>query len=214
MPFADLRNPQSLNLYAYVWNSPATGVDPSGHEGPDGTSAAGADQDGTGSDQTAPAQPNQNTTIAQVEEPEIEREEERPEEQAERALEPVEPQSATPPAAETPEQKVLDQHSASDIQAVRNGACSVDPKLAEAIRVNDTFNNIKSGGPFPYTKDNTVFKNSEGKLPSQPLGYYKEFTISPASGSGRGEMRLVTGAGGEVYQTNDHYQTFVKIAGP
>jgi ribonuclease T1 len=128
-----------------------------------------------------------------------------PNSEAERALEPVEPQPATPPAAETPEQKVLHQHSASDIQAIRNGADSVDPELNEAIRVNDTFNRIKSGGPFPYGKDNTVFRNDEGILPSQPPGYYKEFTVLPTSGSARGGMRLVTGAGGEVYQTGDHY---------
>lgn len=114
----------------------------------------------------------------------------------------------------TPAQEVMSKHSASDIEAVRNGACSVDPKLEEAIRVNDTFNRIKSGGALPYKQDNTVFQNREGKLPSQAAGYYKEFTVSPASGSGRGATRLVVGAGGEVYQTNDHYTTFVKIAGP
>jgi ribonuclease T1 len=153
----------------------------------------------------------QNTLVAQLEEPE--REEERPEEEAERALEPVEAKPETP-APMTPAEEVISKHSPSDVQAVRNGACSVDPKLEEAIRVNDTFNKARSGGPFSYKQDNTVFQNREGKLPSQPAGYYKEFTISPGSGSGRGAMRLVVGAGGEVYQTNDHYTTFTKIAGP
>jgi len=110
-------------------------------------------------------------------------------------------------------EEVMSKHSPDDINAVRNGACSVDPKLEEAIRVNDALNRIKSGGPFPYKQDGTVFQNREGKLPSQPDGYYREFTISPDSGSNRGSMRIVVGAGGEMYQTNDHYNTFVKIAG-
>jgi len=31
VPYAKLGNPQSLNLYAYVYNNPLTGLDPSGH---------------------------------------------------------------------------------------------------------------------------------------------------------------------------------------
>lgn len=134
-----------------------------------------------------------------------------PNAEVERALEPIEPAAS---AAMLPGQSVLSQHSASDIEAVRNGACPVDPAEEEAIRVNDTFNNIKSGGPFPYKQDGTVFENREGLLPAQPFGYYKEFTVEPLSGSARGAMRLVTGAGGEFYYTDSHYQSFVQIAGP
>ncbi len=40
VPFADLSNPQSLNLYAYVQNNPLTSTDPDGHEKcQDGTEA-------------------------------------------------------------------------------------------------------------------------------------------------------------------------------
>jgi len=35
IPFADLRNPQSLNLYAYVNNNPLRMADPDGHDGED-----------------------------------------------------------------------------------------------------------------------------------------------------------------------------------
>ena len=31
MPYAKLSNPQSLNLYAYVFNNPLAAVDPDGH---------------------------------------------------------------------------------------------------------------------------------------------------------------------------------------
>ncbi len=35
VPYAKLDNPQSLNLYTYVFNNPVTGVDLDGHQGPD-----------------------------------------------------------------------------------------------------------------------------------------------------------------------------------
>jgi len=35
IPFADLRNPQSLNLYSYVHNNPLRVADPDGHDGDD-----------------------------------------------------------------------------------------------------------------------------------------------------------------------------------
>jgi guanyl-specific ribonuclease Sa len=132
-----------------------------------------------------------------------------PNAEADRALEPV-----IPPAPESPAEAVLKEHSQAEIEAVRSGACSVDPRLEEAIRINDSFNRIRSGGPYPYERDNTVFKNKEGELPDKPAGYYHEFTVEPLSGSTRGTMRLVTGLNGEVYYTDNHYKAFVKIAGP
>jgi hypothetical protein len=33
VPYAKLDNPQSLNLYAYVYNNPLSGIDPDGHLG-------------------------------------------------------------------------------------------------------------------------------------------------------------------------------------
>ena len=40
VPFADLSNPQSLNLYGYVQNNPLSNTDPNGHvRCPDGTDA-------------------------------------------------------------------------------------------------------------------------------------------------------------------------------
>ncbi|RPE39240.1 ribonuclease [Streptomyces sp. Ag109_O5-1] len=38
----------------------------------------------------------------------------------------------------------------------------------------DTLDLIASDGPFPYSQDGTVFRNSEGVLPSEPSGYYHE----------------------------------------
>ena len=33
---------------------------------------------------------------------------------------------------------------------------------------------IRSGGPFPYAKDGTVFGNRERQLPREKRGYYRE----------------------------------------
>lgn len=98
-------------------------------------------------------------TIAQLEEPE--REEERPEEREERALEPVE---ATTPAGTSPApvDPVLSRHSESEVEAVRNGADSVDPKLAPAIRQKDAFDAIASGG-LKVTK-NPLGPNQEANV--------------------------------------------------
>ncbi len=70
---------------------------------------------------------------------------------------------------------------------------------------------IKNGGPFPYKKDGTEFINREGILPKKSLGYYKEYTVETPGATNRGAQRIVTGQDGEMYYTNDHYGSFLKI---
>jgi ribonuclease T1 len=78
---------------------------------------------------------------------------------------------------------------------------------------------IKRGGPFPYRKDGTVFQNRERRLPSQPGGYYREYTVRTPGESDRGARRIVAGRGpagdvrnsGEYYYTPDHYRSFRRI---
>ncbi|MFE2065119.1 ribonuclease domain-containing protein [Streptomyces sp. NPDC059467] len=73
----------------------------------------------------------------------------------------------------------------------------------------DTLDLIASDGPFPYSQDGIVFRNSEGVLPSQPSGYYHEYTVKTPGSSTRGARRIVTGeASQEDYYTSDHYVTF------
>jgi ribonuclease T1 len=67
---------------------------------------------------------------------------------------------------------------------------------------------IKKGGPFPYPRDGIFFGNREGRLPAQPRGYYKEFTVKTPGSRDRGARRIVSGSGGEFYYTDDHYKTF------
>lgn len=70
---------------------------------------------------------------------------------------------------------------------------------------------IKQGGPFPYTKDGTVFQNREGRLPQQARGYYREYTVPTPGARNRGARRIVAGEPGEYYYTHDHYRTFMRI---
>jgi RHS repeat-associated protein len=55
-----------------------------------------------------------------------------------------------------------------------------------------------------------VFGNREGRLPSQPQGYYTESDVWPGTGP-RGTERIVRGNNGEVWYTPDHYGTFRRV---
>ena len=75
---------------------------------------------------------------------------------------------------------------------------------------------IRSGGPFPYSKDGTVFGNRERLLPRQNRGYYREYTVKTPGARHRGARRIV--CGGTVptqpeacYYTQDHYASFRRI---
>lgn len=67
---------------------------------------------------------------------------------------------------------------------------------------------IDQGGPFPYAKDGVVFGNYEKLLPEQKRGYYHEYTVRTPGSRDRGARRIVTGQGGEIYYTDDHYKSF------
>ncbi|MET9038789.1 ribonuclease domain-containing protein [Streptomyces mirabilis] len=67
---------------------------------------------------------------------------------------------------------------------------------------------IDKGGPFPYARDGVVFGNLEGMLPKHQRGYYHEYTVKTPGAHDRGARRIVTGQGGEIYYTGDHYKSF------
>jgi len=83
----------------------------------------------------------------------------------------------------------------------------------------DTLALIRQGGPFPHRKDGATFGNFERRLPFQPRGYYREFTVPTPGARDRGARRIVAGKGesgdvrtsGEYYYTSDHYRTFRHI---
>jgi ribonuclease T1 len=70
---------------------------------------------------------------------------------------------------------------------------------------------IRKGGPFPYAKDGAVFGNREAHLPRQKRGYYKEYTVKTPGVRSRGARRIIAGASGELYYTEDHYNRFRRI---
>jgi ribonuclease T1 len=57
-----------------------------------------------------------------------------------------------------------------------------------------------------------VFQNREGILPGEPSGYYHEYTVETAGSDDRGARRIVTGSDAERYYTDDHYESFRRIA--
>jgi ribonuclease T1 len=82
-------------------------------------------------------------------------------------------------------------------------------KLPPEARV--TIAIIDQGGTFPHPNDGAIFKNLEGRLPPQPTGYYREYTVETPGAPDRGARRIVVGGGGERYYTDDHYGSFVRI---
>lgn len=76
-----------------------------------------------------------------------------------------------------------------------------------------TLEAIARGGPFAYDRDGTVFQNREGRLPTRPRGYYREYTVATPGARDRGARRIVTGGyPPEVYYyTEDHYRSFRRI---
>ncbi len=70
---------------------------------------------------------------------------------------------------------------------------------------------IKAGGPFAYAKDGSAFGNREKLLPLRNRGYYREYTVPTPGARDRGARRIVAGAPGEYYYSDDHYNSFRRI---
>lgn len=79
------------------------------------------------------------------------------------------------------------------------------------VEARDTLQRIKQGGPFPYPRDGIVFSNREHRLPEQPRGHYREYTVKTPGVQHRGARRIVCGVVPECYYTSDHYRTFKRI---
>ena len=76
---------------------------------------------------------------------------------------------------------------------------------------------ILSGGPFPYSKDGTVFGNRERLLPGKARGFYREYTVKTPGSRDRGARRIICGGKPPTqpeacFYTDDHYVSFRQIA--
>ena len=85
-------------------------------------------------------------------------------------------------------------------------------RLAELpAEARETIAILRKGGPFPYAKDGAIFGNREGILPREKRGYYREYTVKTPGLRSRGARRIVAGRSGELYYTEDHYNTFRRV---
>ena len=91
------------------------------------------------------------------------------------------------------------------------------PEIAAAElpeEARETIALIRKGGPYPHERDGIVFGNFEKLLPLKERGYYREYTVRTPGAKGRGARRVVAGRGGELYYTDDHYQSFRRVREP
>ena len=92
----------------------------------------------------------------------------------------------------------------------------MDGDLVAAARevhdeARDVLRRIDRGGPFKYPEhDGKTFKNFEGLLPDRERGHYTEYTVETRPGV-RGPLRIVAGGDGELFWTEDHYESFTRI---
>jgi ribonuclease T1 len=93
----------------------------------------------------------------------------------------------------------------------------VDPGLGVVVAADlppearQTLLLIRRGGPYPYDRDGVVFGNFEKLLPVRDRGYYREYTVPTPGLKHRGARRIVSGRGGELYYSDDHYRSFRRI---
>ncbi len=79
----------------------------------------------------------------------------------------------------------------------------------------ETLRLIKAGGPFPFSEDGVLFRNSAALLPEHPRGYYHTYTVRTPGSTDRGLRRIVCGGPrkqtGDCYYTDDYYVSFKRI---
>jgi ribonuclease T1 len=84
---------------------------------------------------------------------------------------------------------------------------SLPPEAQRTIQL------VRSGGPFPFRRDGVIFENRERRLPPHASGYYREYTVPTPGRRDRGGRRVVAGAAGELYYSDDHYRSFRRVEG-
>jgi ribonuclease T1 len=99
-------------------------------------------------------------------------------------------------------------------QVVDNKTSALPVRALSALppEATTTWRLVRQGGPFPYPRnDGVVYENRENVLPGKGSGYYHEYTVLTPGSADRGARRMITGSGGELYYTGDHYRSFVVV---
>jgi predicted Zn-dependent protease len=107
-----------------------------------------------------------------------------------------------------------DDEVAANTPLPKRAAGTTEPTIAVSQlpdEARETLRLIAANGPFPFERDGIEFKNREGRLPYRPGGYYREYTVVTPGERTRGARRLITGANGERYYSDDHYATFSRV---
>ena len=85
------------------------------------------------------------------------------------------------------------------------------PAVFTSSSAAETIRLIDKGGPFPYSRDGIEFQNRERILPRKQRGYYSEYTVITPGSNDRGARRIIAGENGELYYTDDHYDSFKEV---
>ena len=114
---------------------------------------------------------------------------------------------ATPTSTPTgvPGRSVPDRSGHDEVPPI--ASIALPPEAADVLR------RIAAGGPFEHRQDGGTFQNRERRLPRQPRGYYREYTVDTPGENDRGARRIVTGGDppSEYYYTDDHYRSFTRF---
>ena len=100
-----------------------------------------------------------------------------------------------------------------DAGAAAQGVSGLPTVLYDDLpaQAKETIRLIDQGGPFPYYQDDQTFQNRERVLPSNSSDYYREYTVETPGSSDRGARRIIAGGDGELFYTDDHYDSFREI---
>lgn len=116
--------------------------------------------------------------------------------------------TSTSPSTDPPTDPSTDPSTDPDSGLPLVRLADLPPEAAATVEL------IDRGGPFPEDEDDGVFGNREDLLPDQPYGYYREYTVPTPGADTRGARRIVAGEAGELYWTDDHYQSFSRVVRP
>ncbi|ACU74850.1 guanine-specific ribonuclease N1 and T1 [Catenulispora acidiphila DSM 44928] len=101
--------------------------------------------------------------------------------------------------------------SASSSSLLKPAGMATVAEASLPAEARDVIKRIDDGGTFQYRQDGVTFQNRERRLPSEPSGYYREYTVVTPGAADRGARRLILGHNGELYYTPDHYRSFLWV---